>query len=118
MSRIAVMVENTLHPSPEALWDAESIPDPFPDAKEFLDKLKAAGHHVVIMSSRTVKREYAYALNRWLIRNGLNYDDVWCLDGLPDADFYVGANFVPVSKASGLAGLALTFTTLTHKKKK
>ncbi len=87
--KIAVQIEDTLAPGGNDFLTVATLPDPYPGAKEFLDRLKKDGHEVILLTTRAIKRNLSQAIHVWAVRNGFNFDEVWVCDGLPMCDLIV-----------------------------
>lgn len=97
---VCVDVDRTLMPDMPDEVPFGSYIDPFPGAKEFLKKLQEQ-YRVVIYTMRTGRQfqlehgndktvsVLVLELAEWLDQHGLPYDDIWCGQGKPHAEFYV-----------------------------
>ena len=92
--------DGVIHSYTSGWKGADIIPDPpVPGIKEAIEEIRAAGYEVVIVSTRTASPDGWFAVNEWLIDNGIKVDRVCaekppaivyiddraiCFDGNPD----------------------------------
>lgn len=95
--RIMVDLDGTIHRYSKGFQDGSLYDDPFPQAKEALQKLKSQGFEIVIFTSRVspevaayygqnLKDQYVNIAN-WLSNNEIPFDRITA--SKLDADFYI-----------------------------
>jgi len=95
--RIMVDLDGTIHRYSKGFQDGSLYDDPFPQAKEALQKLKSQGFEIVIFTSRVSPEVVAYYgenlkdqyinIANWLSNNEIPFDRITA--SKLDADFYI-----------------------------
>jgi len=68
---------------------AAKIDPPIEGAREFLLKIKALGHKIMIFSARADEQAGRSGIIAYMQKHDLAYDSMWCGKGKPDAAVFI-----------------------------